>query len=307
MGIQVSRAQTMVEDAVKMGIGVIVKQTIDQSLGIVAQQEVSCINCINCNISNVSQNMMVKMNFEAVADQLSNTDIQTDLQSVISASARAAAEGGLGMQGAQADTVVKKVADLSYEITNAAKTVFRQESLTSQTVSCKDSTNANIQYIEQGELVDVVSKSIATQKSLTSAVTKIVTNIEAEAGAKATGYDPMGIAILLAVVAIVAVVAVVATSSSMGLKMATDILRSPYLWMSVLGVTSVLLASITASQIFHYWPYQAPKLFDSPEDADRKRRLNTGVGVVSAIGLIGSLGGLGVMLYFTLSKRKRLF
>jgi hypothetical protein len=303
MGVQYSRAKAAVNSVVDAGINVVVNQINNQSSTLVAEHEIVCDGCDTCNISHVSQKMFIKVDFSAVASQLSSTEVQSDLTEKITAAADAAAKGGLGLQGADADTVINALVSVREAITTTAQSVFSQDTFLSQTIHCRNTKEGNISYIDQEMTADIVAKSITSQGSFNTAMLKLVTDIEATAKATATGYDPLGMLALIAVAVLVGLLVVVAGGSFMGVNVAQKVLKSPYFWMSMLGFVILACSTVLAGEGFGFWPKQSSDNLDTAASDATKKKINLAVTSVTGICLTASAVGLGFMVYKYMIKK----
>jgi succinate dehydrogenase/fumarate reductase cytochrome b subunit len=248
--------------------------------------------------------MFLKIDFSALSTQMTNTEVQADLDTKIKGAAEAAATGGLGLQGADAETVVNQLVSVKEAITNVCTSSFSQDNFLSQTIVCKDSGTAKFHYIEQELTADVVAKSITTQSSFSSAMLKLVSDIDANASAKATGYDPLGIILLLAVAVVVGIIAFALGGTFSGVNAAKRMLGSPYFWMTILGFVVAGCAVVLAGEGLGFWPKQKVDNVDSADSADKKKKINTAVSAVTGVVLTASLLGCGAIAYFALIKKK---
>jgi hypothetical protein len=305
MGIQYSKAKVAVDNVVKAGIKVVVNQVQNSASTVDGSQLVNVTGCKNVNISNIKMKQFLKVNFSVLATQEAQTDLKTKIDQAVKAAADAAAKGGWGAQGTDAETDVRNLLDCTQEITTSAVSIFTQNTSLSQAIVCKESEEVTISYIDMEQVADVIASAIVSQGSFNSAMIDIVNKIDALATAKSTGYDPFGIIGLIAIVVIAAIIVLPLGGSLMGVNAAKKLMGSPYFWMGMLGLLSALFTAGLLAEMIGFWPNQLIDVTDKEDGASRKKKINTAVTAISSIGLISSLGGIGAIAYFAIIRPKK--
>jgi hypothetical protein len=305
MGLQYSRSRVAVNSVIKAGINVVAEMVQDSNSGTVSGQSINLINCPNAKISNISQKQFITVSFSSIVTQLGTTEVTTKIDEAVKAAAQAEATGALGLSAADSAVALTLLTDISQQIQTTSKSVFSQSTLVTQAITCSGSAGGEISYIDQSQTVKVVASSVVTQTTFNSAMIDIISKLDALSSAKATGYDPLGIVGLLAVVVIVGIIALAAGGSFAGVGMAKNLTKSPYFWMSILGVVSTMFAVGVAAGALHFWPGKTPDNVDTPTETESKSKVNTAVITISSIGLVASLGGIGAIAYFSFFRHRK--
>lgn len=305
MGLQVSHARTAVNNVVNAGIKVIVEQVQDSTNTTVSGQSIDLTKCSHVVIKNISMKQFLVVKFSVVLSQMSQTDVQAKIKQAIQAAAEAEAKGGLGLQGSDAEVAINAMMNINELIQSTAKSVFSNTVLVTQAINCRDSTDIEVSYIDMSQTSNVVASAIVSQGSFNSAMIDIVNKIDAIASAKSTGYDPFAIMALLAVAVIVGIIVFAMGGSFAGINAAHKMLKSPYFWMSILGVLAAMFAVGVLAEMVGFWPNQKIDNLDKADDAARKKKVNTAVTAVSAVGLVSALGGVGAITYFAIIRPKK--
>lgn len=303
--MQYSRSRVAVNSVIKAGINVVAEMVQDSNSGTVSGQSINLINCPNAKISNISQKQFITVSFSSIVTQLGTTEVTTKIDEAVKAAAQAEATGALGLSAADSAVALTLLTDISQQIQTTSKSVFSQSTLVTQAITCSGSAGGEISYIDQSQTVKVVASSVVTQTTFNSAMIDIISKLDALSSAKATGYDPLGIVGLLAVVVIVGIIALAAGGSFAGVGMAKNLTKSPYFWMSILGVVSTMFAVGVAAGALHFWPGKTPDNVDTPTETESKSKVNTAVITISSIGLVASLGGIGAIAYFSFFRHRK--
>jgi hypothetical protein len=303
MGLGYSRARVAVNSVVDAGIKDIVNQVQRSSLENLMEQSIVCENCDICRFDHVSQRMFYKINFSQVASQMQTSSVKTDINQAISAQARASVEGGLGLQGADADTAINTLTSIGQELINTAESVFKQKSFLSQTIRCSNSKLGEFSYISQDMTTDLIVKNIVSQGSFNEAMIKIVNTLDALADVKTKGYDPVGSLAMIAIAIMVGFLAFMFGGAYAGVNILKNIVSSPKFWVLLLGISSLMCAFPIAAQFADFWPHQRVDAIDTPHEAKGKESTNKMVTMASSVGLVSSLVGLSIISYVAFIRR----
>jgi hypothetical protein len=300
MGLQFSRSRTLVNSLIDVGTKVVVDQTHSSSMETVQDQTVICKDCDYCHISGVNQKAFLKVNYTDVVAQLSSDKMLADLTEAVRAKAVAETQGGFGYQFSDSETLENITKRVSVEIHKSAISTFQMKLIQKQYVACENTRYADITYVNQELYEDAIVKSITSQSSFNDSMTKIVSELDAASESKATGYDPVGSLAMIAILVVIGFLVFTVGGSVVGLKFAKNLLSSPYLWLTVLGVTSTLFTEMLAGEMVGFWPKRVEDHMDTQDEAASKAKTNKIVTAVSAIGLGASLLGMGGIIYFAL-------
>lgn len=305
MGIQYSTSKVAVQHVVDAGISVIVNQMQDSFSTVSAHQGFDFNHCSHINISNVTEKEFLAVDFRVLLNQNAQADLSAKINDAVKAQAAAEAAGGLGLQGAAAESAISTLLNVSQHIEISAQSFFSQSTSLSQTITCVESSDITLNLIEMSQVANVVASAIVSQGSFTTAMEDIVSKIDGITTAKTKGYDPLAIMGLIAIVVIVAIIVLPMGGSLMGINMAKKTFASPYFWLVILGMISTLCAVGVTAGTMKFWPGQAIASLDSSDEVIHKKKINTAVTTISSVGLASALGAMGAVAYFALIRKKR--
>jgi hypothetical protein len=298
MGLFYSRSRAVVDSVIEAGMSVVVEQVQNTYGTTVNTQDVRCVGCGTCKLDHISQNMYVKVDFQAAASQMEKGELDAAITQKIQTTAESLVKAGLGLAGSEADAAVRSLVKISQAIKSTAINVFRQENFATQTVGCERTETAIISYVEQDLVADYVIRSVTSQGAFNKEMLEIVSEIDAAAASKVEGYDPVGALVAIAVALLAGFLIFVLGGSFAGLAVAKSILASPYTWLAVLGLLAAGFTTTLAGELIGFWPYQAVDNLDSKQAAiDAKKKTNTTVTAISCIGLAASVAGIGAISY----------
>lgn len=290
MGAQVSVSETYVKDVLSASTSVINKVISDTSTPTDMSQMVNFEGCKDVHVGRINQSQLATMDVATALKALQSSDTSASVQSAVTALAQAETTGGLGLDVSTAKTVVDKSISLSTAVLNVAQNSLNAAITQSQAFQCKNSSGLDIGVVDQSQIAHTMARSITDNSQVTKISQDIKDTIDAASKSKATGYDPMGIAILLLAVVCVGGLGALWFVGKTGTSMNT--------WMLASGVGSAFSLLIFLLSFAGVWPSQkVDKDFDSSAAIKSKNSHNTTVRAVSGTAA-GVLGALAAGLYY---------
>ena len=289
MGIQMSKSETYVKDVLSASTSVINKVISDTSAPTDMSQMVNFENCHDVHVGSINQSQLASMDVAATLKALQSTDTSTSIESSVQALAQAEATGGFGLEASDAKTVVDKSISLSAAVLNVAQNSLNAAVTQSQMFQCKNSSGLDIGIVDQSQISHTIARSIADNSQVTTISQDIKDTIDAASKAKATGYDPLGIAMILLAVLCVGGLGVLWYLGKTGTSMNT--------WMLASGVGAAFSLFIFLVSFAGVWPAAKVDSFDSSDTVRSKDRQNVVVRAVTGTAA-GVLAGLAAGLYY---------
>lgn len=290
MGAQVSLSETYVKSVLSTSTEVVNKVVQNHSSPTTMEQIISFDGCQNIDFGSINQSQMATVDVSATLKDLQKADTSTALQSAVQALAQAEATGGFGLSASDAKTVVDKSINLSNRVLNVAQNNLDTAVKLSQQFECTNSQGIKWGTIDQSQVAHNIARAVADDSQATQISQDIKDTIDAAAKSKATGYDPMGIAMIVLAVVCVGGLGVLYFTGKIGTSMK--------LWMLLSGIGSAFAIFVFAMSFVGIWPSQKiDKEFDSKGEITKKTQHNKVVRIVSGVGG-GVLGGLAAGLYY---------
>lgn len=296
MGLQHSKVRAQVDAVISAGMSVIVNTATSQNNKVSSDQSVICQDCDTCSIHGVFQGAWMRFDFEAVAKALVDSKVKADIEQAIQAEADLIAKGGIGGQVSDVQAIIKAKTEIAQKLVESATAAFSSETFLSQNVTCRNTKNAKMGWIVQTQVAKVLSRAVVENQMVNDMALKLQQELEATATAKVTGWDPVGSLAMLAIAAVVGFLLFAMAGPAVGMSVAKKIAASPYTWLAVTGALSLLCGFLASGEIFGYWPKQKIDNLDSADSAEKKKRINAGVGIAMGVGCVASAFGFAMLI-----------
>lgn len=297
MGAQVSVSQSYVKDVLSASTSVINKIISETSTPTDMTQIVNFEGCTDVSVGTINQSQLATMDVTATLKALQSTEASAAVESAVTALAQAETTGGFGFNASDSQTVVNKSIALSAAVLNVAQNSLDASIKQSQVFQCKNSSGLSVNVVDQSQVAHTIARSVADNSQIAQISQDIKDTIDATAKSKATGYDPMGIAIILLAVVCVGGLGALWYAGKLGTSMNT--------WMLVSALGSAFSLMIFCMSFAGIWPsVKVDPDFDSESELKAKRKQNNIIRAVTGT-TTGVFGALAAGLFYYSRKSKK--
>ena len=206
MGASQSSAEIFIDQCLSASISVANSAVSSASPTATSEELIEINNCRIINIpGGITQKQMQRMDINSAVEHLTKPDLGSDITAKIKSAIDSSAEAGFGWADSHAKTVEDITARISETVVNECKALSNSITAQVQEVSITGCEEANIAFIHQEQIDDIVAKSFAKSKDMSTLRASLIDEVDAQGISKAKGFNPtwlvLGIVIIVVIFA----------------------------------------------------------------------------------------------------------
>lgn len=283
MGMNASRATNVVENSISSAVSSVLQSTAQCNTTVMGSNIISVANASGINISNVKQNVYLKMNATCIITQISDSKVTQKIAEQLQQQAESVTTG-LGMNSADSYNYTQLMMKLAVAVQSSMIAQVNAISTGSNVITITDSSNVTMSVIDQEIYLETVTKNVVSQTMQSEIGQEAKVAIEQAATAKAEGFNlSMGLIVFI-VAAIVASIFVVSWKNTI-----TTVLMNPMTWLLVttpilIGTSVLFIAGIPSKRVF--WPYTQDVSTDTAAERSNRKSRNATIILASGVSTV---------------------
>ncbi|MDR3542169.1 MAG: hypothetical protein P4L69_14545 [Desulfosporosinus sp.] len=203
MGASYAKASNFVDSLIEVGTSVTVQAIADNKAHISQENVIVISGDCHIKVDVLHMENYARIDLKALASTMTSADFQTSIKETIEQKAKTDAKAAIGIAYADSMAVQHTVTRISNAVISSCSSFVNSDTIQKNMIGCSDHGSLDTRIIDMVNTVNEIQATISKSKTVTTAKSECVKEIDQETGATAKGWD-----ITLMVVAIVVVVLV---------------------------------------------------------------------------------------------------